>query len=84
MAATEVPAPARRRALRLRIALSAAAVIILLAGIVTGDFLARAFTGAPSEGYTEVLALEYFEEYPPGSVGEALIAAAEGGGDEQR
>jgi len=62
-----------------RIAVPAAAALVLIAGALTGNYLVGAFVTTNGEATAETLELDYFEEYPPGSVGEVLIAAAEGG-----
>jgi anti-sigma factor RsiW len=66
-----------------RIAVPAAAALVLITGALSGNYLVDAFVTTNGEATAETLELDYFEEYPPGSVGDMLIAAAEGGGDEQ-
>ena len=68
---------------RYRIAVSAAAVLILLAGIKTGSFIEEAFTPADLDSHVQKLELEYLDEYPPNSLGEIMMALAEGDNDEQ-
>ncbi len=68
---------------RYKIAVSAAAVLILLAGIGTGNFIKEAFTPADLNSHVEQLELEYLDEYPPNSLGEVLMALSGENSDEQ-
>ncbi len=66
----------------LRIAVPSAAALIVLLGLRVGGFLTEVLAPAGIEEQTEVLELEYLEEYPPDSVGDLLITIAKGDGDE--
>jgi predicted anti-sigma-YlaC factor YlaD len=62
---------------RIRIAVSAAAAVIILIGVGAGKYLSETFIGTARSDETEVLELEQFGEYPPGSIGDLLASAAE-------
>ncbi|HEM46990.1 MAG TPA: hypothetical protein ENO23_08085 [Alphaproteobacteria bacterium] len=62
----------------LRVAVPAAAAIVLFAGVLAGTMIGRE-TFAPVDITDASSGLEYLEPYPPGSVGEALAPALEGG-----
>ena len=83
IAAVEREEPVRRAPWWRRIAVPAAAAIVLFAGALSGNFLVDAFVASNGLETAETLELDYFEEYPPGSVGDILIAAAEGDGNGQ-
>ncbi len=64
----------------LRIATAAAAAVVVFLGVKVGGYLDSAFFTPEKE--VAVLELEHLDEYPPDSIGDILIAAAEGGEDE--
>ncbi len=64
-----------------RIAVPAAAVLIMLLGLGAGVSLNEAMLAENGNGVEEVLGLEQLDDYPPGSFGEILVAATEGGDD---
>jgi predicted anti-sigma-YlaC factor YlaD len=66
----------------INIAVPVAAALIMLLGYLAGDFLAESFVPAGVEDQAELLELDYLEEYPPGSMGDVLMAAMEEGRDE--
>lgn len=68
----------------LRFALPAAAAVVLFLGILAGGSLTEALRPSNGSDVAEVFGLEFLEEHPPGSVGELMLAEAEGGvGDER-
>lgn len=66
----------------LRVAVPAAAAIVLFAGVLAGTMIGRE-TIAPVDVAEASSGLEYLDAYPPGSVGEALAPALEGGGTDE-
>jgi predicted anti-sigma-YlaC factor YlaD len=67
----------------LRIAVPAAATAAAVLGIWLGGLLTERFIAASSPREADPLELQYLDEYPPGSLGEVLMASAEGGGNER-
>ena len=68
----------------LRFALPAAAAVVLFLGILAGSNLTEMFLPSNGTDAAEVFGLEYLEEHPPGSVGELMLAGAEGGVEDER
>jgi hypothetical protein len=64
-----------------RVLVPAAAVFILL-GIRIGTQIMDTWIREPAVNHSEVTGLEYLEDYPPASFGEAMDIAARGGDDE--
>lgn len=83
VAAVEREEPVRRAPWWRRIVVPAAAAVVLVAGTLSGNYLADAFVTSNGIATAETLELDYLDEYPPGSVGDMLIAAAEGGDNEE-
>jgi anti-sigma factor RsiW len=83
MAAIEEPEPAWWVRGWLKVAVPAAALIILL-GVQVGGFLTDTFSPSQQGEEVAVIGLDYLEEYPPGSFGDVLVMASEGDGDEER
>ncbi|UCF05710.1 MAG: zf-HC2 domain-containing protein [bacterium] len=83
MAAIEEPEPAWWVRGWLKVAVPAAALIVLL-GLQVGGFLTETFVPPQQGDEVAVIELEYLDEYPPGSFGDVLVMASEGGGDEER
>ncbi len=65
-----------------RIALPIAAAAVLVLGVYTGIFLGDLVRKPVINGDLAVLELEYLDEFPPGSAGDVIMAAMEGGDDE--
>lgn len=68
----------------LRFALPAAAAIVLVLGILAGWNLMGVLMPTNGTDAAEVFGLEYLEEHPPGSVGELMLAEAEGGVEDEQ
>jgi predicted anti-sigma-YlaC factor YlaD len=68
----------------LRFALPAAAAVVLFLGILAGGNLTELILPSNGADANGVLGLEYLGEHPPGSVGELMLAEAEGGGEDER
>ena len=81
MAAVEEPERAWWVRGWLKVAVPAAAVIVLL-GLQAGGFMMEVFSTGPQGDDVAIVELEYLDGYPPDSVGDVLVAALEGGGDE--
>ena len=62
----------------LRVAVPAAAALVLFAGVLAGTLIGRE-TFASVETGDESSGLEYLDPYPPGSVGDLFASALEGG-----
>jgi anti-sigma factor RsiW len=67
----------------LRVAVPAAAAAVVVLGIWIGGLLASHVSPRYAYSRTDVLELGYLDEFPPGSVGEILMASS-GGGDNER
>ena len=78
-AAIDGEEPIRKAPWWRRFVVPAAAAVVLVAGTLSGNYLADAYVTPNGTVTAETLELDHFEEYPPGSVGDILIAAAEGG-----
>jgi predicted anti-sigma-YlaC factor YlaD len=65
-----------------RVAVAAAAGAVVLLGIYAGSIISRSYLEAPAPTYAEVTGLEYLDDYPPASLGEAIEVAAGGAEDE--
>lgn len=61
---------------------AAAAAAVILLGIYAGSFITRSYLQEPAPRYAEVTGLEYLEDYPPSSFGEAIEVATGGVSDE--
>jgi hypothetical protein len=57
--------------------------LILILGVLVGGMLSGFLIPEEANGSTEVLGLEYLTEYPPESMGDIVIAATEGGGNDE-
>ncbi len=68
----------------LRVAVPAAAALVMLLGFQIGDLLTETLASGDMNEQAEVLELDYLDEYPPGSLGDALALAVEGGEDDER
>ena len=68
----------------LRFALPAAAAVVLFLGVLAGGNLIEVIMPSNGTDAAEVFGLEYLEEHPPGSVGELMLAEAEGGAEDER
>jgi anti-sigma factor RsiW len=66
----------------IRVALPAAAAATAVLGIWIGGMLTERLASADMQSQADVLELQYLNEYPPGSVGELLMASNGGGADE--
>lgn len=71
-----------RRKITWRILMPAAAAACAALGIYAGAYISDSMLSSPEPHYTETTGLEYFQAYPPESVGEALDLAARGEEDE--
>jgi len=87
LASSIVARAARRREgawlggwLRFAIPAAAAAAVI---GIWLGGVLTQHFASGTGSSRTDVLELEYLDEYPPGSMGD-LLAVSDAGGSNER
>ncbi len=65
--------------LRLAVPAAAAAAIV---GVWIGGLMREAYVPAGAGNRADVLELTYLDEYPPGSMGDILMASNGGGGDE--
>jgi predicted anti-sigma-YlaC factor YlaD len=65
-----------------RVAVPIAAAVVLVLGIYAGIFLGDLITQPGVNGNLAVLELEYLDEFPPGSAGDVIMTATEGGDDE--
>lgn len=81
MAAIEKPEKAWWVRGWLKVAVPAAALIVLL-GLQAGGFMMEVFFPEPQGDDVAIIELEYLGEYPPDSVGDVLITAMEGGENE--
>jgi len=84
LAAVEA-APRRRLMsgwLRLAVPAAAAAAAVVGVGVWVGGLMREAYVPAGAGSQTDVLELTYLDEYPPGSMGDILMASNGGGGDE--
>lgn len=61
---------------------AAAAAAVFLLGIYAGSFISRSYLQAAGPRYAEVTGLEYLDDYPPASLGEAMEVASGGAKDE--
>ncbi|MBN1886192.1 MAG: zf-HC2 domain-containing protein [Candidatus Krumholzibacteriota bacterium] len=61
-----------------RFAVPAAAIFVLVAGVIAGGQIGRTTLGADGDADAS-FGLEYLEEYPPGSVGDLVVSYLEGG-----
>jgi hypothetical protein len=68
----------------MKVALPAAATATAVLGIWIGGLLIDRLAPADTQSQADVLELQYLNEYPPGSVGELLMASNGGGGDERK
>jgi hypothetical protein len=68
----------------LRVAVPAAVTAVAVFGFWLGGLLTERLTRSDVQSQTDVLELQYLNEYPPGSVGEILMASNEGGGNERK
>lgn len=68
----------------MKAALPAAATATAVLGIWIGGLLIDRLTQADTRSQADVLELQYLNEYPPGSVGEVLMATNGGGSDERK
>lgn len=68
----------------LRFALPAAAAVVLFLGILAGGNLIEMVLPSNGTDASKVFGLEYLEEHPPGSIGELMLAEAEGGARDER
>ena len=65
-------------------ALPAAAAVVLFLGILAGGSIMKMILPTNGTDAREVFGLEYLDEHPPGSVGELILAVAEGGEEDER
>ncbi len=65
-----------------RIAVPIAAAVVLVLGVYAGMFLGDLIKQPAINGSLAVLELEYLDEFPPGSTGDVIMTATEGGDDE--
>lgn len=79
-----VEAAPRRDGMRgwLGIAVPVAAAAAAVVGIWMGGLMRETYSPAEAGGRMDVLELTYLDEYPPGSMGDILMASNGGGGDE--
>ena len=82
-AATAEPKGARFRGW-IKVAFPAAATATAILGMWIGGLLIDRLTPVDTQSPTDVLELQYLNEYPPGSVGEILMASNGGGGNERK
>jgi predicted anti-sigma-YlaC factor YlaD len=68
----------------LRVAVPAAAAAAAAFGIWVGGLIHESSTPNSTGDHADVLELSYLDEYPPGSLGDILMASNEGGGNGQR
>ncbi|OQX84206.1 MAG: hypothetical protein B6D63_05100 [Candidatus Latescibacteria bacterium 4484_7] len=66
----------------LKVAVAAASIVTVLAGIDIGKRLVDTYTSSDQVTLQETLGLDYLSENPPGSLGNALLASSGGGQDE--
>ena len=71
-----------RRRITWRILMPAAAAAFAVLGIYAGAYISDSMLSSPEPHFAETTGLEYFQAYPPESVGEALDLAARGEEDE--
>jgi anti-sigma factor RsiW len=83
MAAVEQPERRSRFAGLMRAAVPVAAAAVLILGFYAGSCLVALYGQPVSNGRLAALELEYLDEYPPGSVGDVVMTATEGGNDVQ-
>ncbi len=69
--------------LRAKLAVSAAAVFVMLAGAGVGNFLADRSGSGVNPAADDIFQVEHFANYPPGSTGQLIAALTEGGEYEQ-
>lgn len=65
----------------MKVVVPIAAAVVLVFGIYAGSALVDLYNQPASNGQLAALDLEYLDEYPPGSVGEAIMTVTEGGND---
>jgi anti-sigma factor RsiW len=67
----------------IRIAVPAAAALVVFLGVLAGGRLAELLVPSNGSDMAKAFGLEYLEEHPPGSIGELILVDARGGdGDE--
>ncbi|MDZ7861040.1 MAG: zf-HC2 domain-containing protein [Candidatus Krumholzibacteriota bacterium] len=66
-----------------KLAVSAAAVFVMLAGAGVGNFLAERSVPRVDPLEDDIFRVEYLANYPPGSTGQLIAALTEGGEYEQ-
>lgn len=67
-----------------RLAVPAAAALVMFLGVLAGGRIADMVGPANGNGQADVFGLEYLEELPPGSIGDLMLAESEGSeSDEQ-
>jgi hypothetical protein len=69
---------------RLRFVVPAAAAAGAVLGVWIGGIIRESYVPKSAENHTDVLELKYLDEFPPGSVGDVLMASNEGGENGQR
>jgi anti-sigma factor RsiW len=67
-----------------RLALPAAAALVMFLGVLAGGRIAEMVGPADGNGQADVFGLEYLEEMPPGSIGELMLADSEGSESDER
>jgi predicted anti-sigma-YlaC factor YlaD len=82
LAAVEVAPRRRWTGGWLRLAVPAAAAAAVVFGVWIGGLMRETYAPAVAGSQTDVLELTYLDEYPPGSMGEILMASNGGGEDE--
>jgi anti-sigma factor RsiW len=82
LAAVEVAPRRRWMSGWLRVGLPAAAAAAAVVGGWVGGLMRETYVPAGAGNQTDVLELTYLDEYPPGSMGDILMASNGGGGDE--
>jgi hypothetical protein len=65
-----------------KVMVPAAAAVFVILGIAIGNRITDVLLGRPDLRTAEATGLEYLDDYPPESFGEAMELAARGGGDE--
>lgn len=68
----------------LRFGVPAAAAAVAALGIWVGGLIHESSMPLGTETQSDVLELGFLDDYPPGSVGDILVASNEGGGNGQR
>jgi len=66
----------------LRLAVPAAAAAAAVTGIWMGGLMHESYTPKSAASGADALELAYLDEFPPGSMGDILVDASEGGEDE--